>query len=79
VKAEAGQPIQYAMDADDYRSDRAALAEGPYRALLVWRLAIAYRLRGKLAITARLRYRLFVHERRPFRFLDGSSRLAPNC
>ena len=22
------------MDADDYRSDRAALAEGPYRALL---------------------------------------------
>ena len=29
VKAEAGQPIQYAMDADDYRSYRAALAEGP--------------------------------------------------
>ena len=34
VKAEAGQPIQYAMDADDYRSYGAALAEEPYRALL---------------------------------------------
>ena len=34
VKAEAGQPIQHAMDADDYRSYREALAAGPYRALL---------------------------------------------
>ena len=34
MKAEAGQPIQYAMDADDYRSYGAALAEEPYRALL---------------------------------------------
>jgi 7,8-dihydropterin-6-yl-methyl-4-(beta-D-ribofuranosyl)aminobenzene 5'-phosphate synthase len=34
VKAEAGQPIQRAMDAEDYRSYRAALAAGPYRALL---------------------------------------------
>ena len=34
VKAEAGEPVKYAMDADDYRSYRAALAAGPYRALL---------------------------------------------
>jgi len=34
VKAEAGQPMQHAMDADDYRSYREALAAGPYRALL---------------------------------------------
>ena len=34
VKAEAGQPIKYAMDAEDYQSYRAALADGPYRALL---------------------------------------------
>ena len=40
------------------------LAEGPLRALPVWRLAIAYRLHGKLAITAKLRSPpLFVHER----------------
>ena len=34
VKAEAGEPVKYAMDADDYRSYREALAGGPYRALL---------------------------------------------
>jgi len=34
VKAEAGQPVKYAMDAEDYQSYRAALAGGPYRALL---------------------------------------------
>ncbi|MGO9543953.1 MAG: MBL fold metallo-hydrolase [Rhodomicrobium sp.] len=34
VKAEAGQPVQRAMDADDYRSYRLALMEGPMRALL---------------------------------------------
>ena len=34
VKAEAGQPIQHAMDAEDYRNYREALAAGPYRALL---------------------------------------------
>jgi hypothetical protein len=34
VKAEAGEPVKYAMDADDYRSYRQALAGGPYRALL---------------------------------------------
>jgi 7,8-dihydropterin-6-yl-methyl-4-(beta-D-ribofuranosyl)aminobenzene 5'-phosphate synthase len=34
VKAEAGQPERYAMDAEDLRSYRAALAQGPLRALL---------------------------------------------
>ncbi len=34
VKAEAGQPAQHAMDAEDYRSYRSALMEGPFRALL---------------------------------------------
>lgn len=34
VKAEAGQPVQRAMDADDYRSYRLALMNGPLRALL---------------------------------------------
>ena len=34
VKAEAGQPEKHAMDADDLRSYRAALVQGPYRALL---------------------------------------------
>lgn len=34
VKAEAGQPVQRAMEAEDYRSYREALAGGPYRALL---------------------------------------------
>ena len=34
VKAEAGEPVKYAMDAEDYRSYREALAAGPYRALL---------------------------------------------
>ncbi len=34
VKAEAGQPAKYAMDAEDYQSYRAALTQGPYRSLL---------------------------------------------
>jgi 7,8-dihydropterin-6-yl-methyl-4-(beta-D-ribofuranosyl)aminobenzene 5'-phosphate synthase len=34
AEAEAGQPVKYAMDADDYRSYRAALASGLYRPLL---------------------------------------------
>ena len=34
VKAEAGQPVQHAMDAEDYRSYREVLAAGPYRAFL---------------------------------------------
>jgi 7,8-dihydropterin-6-yl-methyl-4-(beta-D-ribofuranosyl)aminobenzene 5'-phosphate synthase len=34
VKAEAGQPVQRAMDAEDYRSYRLAIAQGPLRALL---------------------------------------------
>ena len=34
VKAEAGEPVKYAMEADDYRSYHEALAAGPYRALL---------------------------------------------
>ena len=34
VKAEAGEPVKYAMDAEDYRDYRASLAAGPYRALL---------------------------------------------
>ena len=34
AEAEAGQPVKYAMDTDDYRSYRAALAGGPYRPLL---------------------------------------------
>ncbi len=34
VKAEAGQPERYAMDAEDLRSYREALAQGPLRALL---------------------------------------------
>jgi 7,8-dihydropterin-6-yl-methyl-4-(beta-D-ribofuranosyl)aminobenzene 5'-phosphate synthase len=34
VKAEAGEPVKYAMDAEDYQSYRAALAGGPYRSLL---------------------------------------------
>ena len=34
VKAEAGEPVKYALDAEDYRSYREALAAGPYRALL---------------------------------------------
>jgi 7,8-dihydropterin-6-yl-methyl-4-(beta-D-ribofuranosyl)aminobenzene 5'-phosphate synthase len=34
VKAEAGQPAQHAMDAEDYRSYRLALVEGPLRPLL---------------------------------------------
>jgi hypothetical protein len=34
VKAEAGQPVQRAMDAEDYRSYRVALMQGPLRALL---------------------------------------------
>ena len=34
VKAEAGQPVQHAMDVEDYRSYREALAAGPYRPLL---------------------------------------------
>jgi 7,8-dihydropterin-6-yl-methyl-4-(beta-D-ribofuranosyl)aminobenzene 5'-phosphate synthase len=34
VKAEAGQPVQRAMDAEDYRSYRLALMQGPMRALL---------------------------------------------
>lgn len=42
VKAEAGQPVQRAMDADDYRSYRAAMADGPYRALLGGRSRLAH-------------------------------------
>jgi 7,8-dihydropterin-6-yl-methyl-4-(beta-D-ribofuranosyl)aminobenzene 5'-phosphate synthase len=34
VKAEAGKPVQRAMDAEDYRSYRLAITQGPYRALL---------------------------------------------
>ena len=34
VKAEAGQPVQYAMDATDLRNYREAMARGPLRALL---------------------------------------------
>ena len=34
VKAEAGQPQQKAMDAEDYRSYRLAIMQGPLRALL---------------------------------------------
>jgi 7,8-dihydropterin-6-yl-methyl-4-(beta-D-ribofuranosyl)aminobenzene 5'-phosphate synthase len=34
VKAEAGQPVQRAMDAEDIRSYRLAIIQGPYRALL---------------------------------------------
>ena len=34
VRAEAGQPVQRAMEEADYRSYRMALAEGPMRALL---------------------------------------------
>ncbi len=34
VKAEAGQPVQRAMDAEDYRSYRLAIMQGPLRALL---------------------------------------------
>jgi 7,8-dihydropterin-6-yl-methyl-4-(beta-D-ribofuranosyl)aminobenzene 5'-phosphate synthase len=34
TKAEAGQPESYAMDAEDLRSYREALARGPLRALL---------------------------------------------
>jgi 7,8-dihydropterin-6-yl-methyl-4-(beta-D-ribofuranosyl)aminobenzene 5'-phosphate synthase len=41
VKAEAGEPVKYAMDADDYRSYREAIAAGPYRALLGGRGRVA--------------------------------------
>jgi 7,8-dihydropterin-6-yl-methyl-4-(beta-D-ribofuranosyl)aminobenzene 5'-phosphate synthase len=34
AEAEAGQQVKYAMDTDDYRSYRAALAGGYYRSLL---------------------------------------------
>ena len=34
IKAEAGQPTSYAMDTDDLRSYREAMARGPLRALL---------------------------------------------
>jgi 7,8-dihydropterin-6-yl-methyl-4-(beta-D-ribofuranosyl)aminobenzene 5'-phosphate synthase len=34
VKAEANQPVQRAMDAEDYRSYRLAIMQGPLRALL---------------------------------------------
>jgi len=34
AEAEGGQPVKYAMDTDDYRSYRTALAGGPYRSLL---------------------------------------------
>ena len=34
VKAEAGQPVQRAIDAEDYRSYRLAIMQGPLRALL---------------------------------------------
>ena len=34
VKAEAGQPVQRAMDAEDYRDYRLAIMQGPLRALL---------------------------------------------
>jgi 7,8-dihydropterin-6-yl-methyl-4-(beta-D-ribofuranosyl)aminobenzene 5'-phosphate synthase len=34
VKAEAGQPNRHAMDTDDLRSYRAAIAQGLYRPLL---------------------------------------------
>lgn len=34
VKAEAGQPVKQAMDADDLRSYREAMVQGPFRALL---------------------------------------------
>jgi 7,8-dihydropterin-6-yl-methyl-4-(beta-D-ribofuranosyl)aminobenzene 5'-phosphate synthase len=34
VKADAGERVKYAMDAEDYRSYREAMAGGPYRALL---------------------------------------------
>ncbi len=34
LKAEAGQPVQKAMDAEDYRSYRLAIMQGPLRALL---------------------------------------------
>jgi 7,8-dihydropterin-6-yl-methyl-4-(beta-D-ribofuranosyl)aminobenzene 5'-phosphate synthase len=34
VKAEAGQPVQHAMDAEDLRSYRLAIRQGPLRALL---------------------------------------------
>ena len=34
VKAEAGQPDSYAMDAEDLRTYRQAMAAGPLRALL---------------------------------------------
>jgi 7,8-dihydropterin-6-yl-methyl-4-(beta-D-ribofuranosyl)aminobenzene 5'-phosphate synthase len=34
VKAEAGQPVQRSMDAEDYRSYRLAIMQGPLRALL---------------------------------------------
>jgi hypothetical protein len=41
VKAEAGEPVKYAIDAEDYRSYREALAAGPYRALLGGRSRLA--------------------------------------
>jgi 7,8-dihydropterin-6-yl-methyl-4-(beta-D-ribofuranosyl)aminobenzene 5'-phosphate synthase len=41
VKAEAGQPVQRAMDAEDYRSYRLAIMQGPLRALLGSRSVIA--------------------------------------
>jgi 7,8-dihydropterin-6-yl-methyl-4-(beta-D-ribofuranosyl)aminobenzene 5'-phosphate synthase len=34
VKAEAGQPVQRAMDAEDFKSYRLAIMQGPLRALL---------------------------------------------
>jgi len=34
VEVEAGEPVKYAMDADDFRSYRAAAASGLYRPLL---------------------------------------------
>jgi hypothetical protein len=34
AEAEIGQPVKFAMDTDDYRSYRAALAAGLYRPLL---------------------------------------------
>ncbi len=41
VKAEAGQPSQYAMDAEDLRSYREAMTQGPLRALLGGRKRLA--------------------------------------
>jgi 7,8-dihydropterin-6-yl-methyl-4-(beta-D-ribofuranosyl)aminobenzene 5'-phosphate synthase len=43
AEAEAGRPTKYAMDAEDLRSYRAAMAAGPYRALLGGRDSFAQR------------------------------------